>query len=323
MISFKHFFDKFLIESEVRKSNRDFSAYEFKLANRKAEFERLSHVYSQLGSTIKILSFPNRYAFEEEMLKNLPNKNIQVWSAEVPNEKNKVEFIVKQGLEFIRKHPGKAEVFVPVKNPGDRFKTVILSKLLDDEHDDMWGKLSKAIVDGDDIMYEGKFYDLPKNFNVIDMDYTGAPAAQKITEVCNLWNNRLVSGGVLLVTFGTSEQFGNTDMKIQSSFKGLRKMFSTPDEIKRYPDELLKRVIDRFKTNLYTTPSGEVFTGNNKEKFGLNNIEVFETTDKPAINNVINSFKNYIKVNPTFANLYRGGTSSKGTIVMRLAYVKP
>jgi hypothetical protein len=180
MITFK---DYFLIESKRGEEYHTGFSIENKLKDRENYISILSKlgVFDKLNaqSNIKIISLPDTYDFERNLISNLPNPNIEIYGVDYTSTK-----AFKQGQRFIRDASNnKLSVYVPfTKRKIVKFENVL------QQPQKFINVTDNTIVDKPDL------------FDIVDYDTTTTALPEAIDAIAHVINN-LTPNGFIHVTF--------------------------------------------------------------------------------------------------------------------------
>jgi hypothetical protein len=222
-------------------------------------------------------------------------------------------FSTKQAKRFISDTGNKVKV--PVKYY--RKHNVILPKKTTSVADFIGGNLSYADVNF------SKFHVVQKNepapaegFDIIDLDYTASVNTQNFSEAAAMFHEHLAKGGLLFLTFSLS-QYRNmhmTNRKIATSID------STPEDdvISQFTPTQLKSKKTSHNNNLNKV----VGDMERYKKYGIiSKDDLLDKLRNMGIN-ILAMFKSSFGVPPIYFNIYKGGYSSSGKIMIRMVFKK-
>lgn len=296
-----------------------FSDYPFKLKNRDSEFEALEPHLRKLPFEINMLSFPYQYAYEKRLIKMLPNRRFNIFSAERPQQSDKNKIRPYHQAKIFMKALGKSDkynVFVPIKfrksaknKATKRAAKVTGNKYypLDSPHfsllggkdkigiidNAVWGQVnhtSWSVVQSEPIPLPG--------LDLVDLDYVDSWGPERNAEIESLWK-RLNRGGIMIMSFATHSQYWERRAKM---FAGNR--------IKKFRADTLKS----------QQPKAKAYKFNPENSYGINP-ELGDETQR-MVNNIVDHYKHTLKAKPIYANAYKGGDAIKSRTMIRLAFKK-
>ena len=287
---FTDFFEYLLLESG---DVLDFSKFDNKLKNRVSEFEAIRSVLPR-KSYYNVLSFPAEYSFERSLYNEFKIPLI-VYVMQT-------NFNVVYAKRFLRDTGDANIVMVPVKtNKGKYYpKKTIRS---DDVTDDTDVKYSPVNFSKYSVM-QG-YEKLPSKFDLIDLDYMGTFTPRLMGQVGSIYDDKLDRDGLLFITFNLSgyRDYASSINKTASDLK----IANDDPMIQQFSNDVLK---SNNKTDILKKDISYYGISSNTEMY------------KNMTSNIVGIIKNAINKKPIYINLYRGGVSSKGKIMLRLIYKK-
>lgn len=280
-----------------------FSDFSNKKKNRDSEFSAIAK-YLPKKKSYNVLSLPFEYAFEREFFKRFRVPlNVYV------SERN---FSTKQAKRFISDTGNKVKV--PVKYY--KKHNVILPKKTTSVADFIGGNLSYADVNFSKFHVVQKNEAAPEGFDIIDLDYTASVNTQNFSEAAAMFHEHLAKGGLLFLTFSLS-QYRNmhmTNRKIATSID------SSPEDdvISKFTPTQLKSKKLSANNNLNKV----VGDMEKYKKYGLISKEDLLDKLRNMGINILAMFRSSFGVPPIYFNIYKGGYSSSGKIMIRMVFKK-
>lgn len=272
----------------------EFTSFVNKQKNRKQEFAAIK-AHLPKRKILSILSFPYEYAFEREFAKTFGVKLV-VYNV----ERN---YKIEEAQKFSRS-TGNA-VMVPISDYKSRY---IVPKYTVAMSDLTAGNITFGRVNFTKIGVEQKKYPSPKKFDFIDLDYVDSLSVKNFTEAMALYHEFITPGGILMVTLSLSSY---RNWKLTQN-KAIRDA-----ELDRKGSD-----VNRFSYNKLATkrPADNYFSSDyDAAEFGItNNATMYQT----MATNIADMFQKGTGVRPFYVNVYKGGLSSHGKIMVRIGIKK-
>lgn len=288
---FTDYFEHLLLEAG---DVLDFSKFDNKLKNRVSEFEAIRNLLPR-KPYYKVLSFPAEYSFERSFYNEFKVPLI-VYVMQT-------NFSVVHAKRFIKDTGDANTVMVPIKTSKGKYYP-LKSIRSDDITSDI--DVPYAPVNFSRFSVVQNYESLPSKFDLIDLDYMGTFTPRLMGQVGSFYDNKLNSGGLLFVTLNLS---GYRDYVASTS------KTASDLEIDRDDPTIQKFSIDALKSN----DNKSDIVKKDTSYYGItSNSQMYKNMTK----NIVSIIKDAINKKPVFINLYRGGISSKGKIMLRLIYKK-
>lgn len=284
-----------------------FSKFSNKLKNRISEFEAIER-YLPFKKRIAVLSFPAEYQFEREfyMRFGIP---LDVYVMQT-------NFSIENAKKFSTQFNQTNRVFLPLRssNRGIAVNTLNIKKTV--KSDDITGDRVKGFVQllpGRKNNTAQTISPVPAKFDLIDLDYMGNFSPKLLGQMGMLYHEKLSRNGIILATFNLSGWRGLT-----------RSLKKTKRELDLDNDEDSDEYLNKFSYDtLKNVPANNKIKfpkNHDVEKYGINP-DKSEIYKNMAVN-IAHIIKDVFGSNPVYINVYRGGATESGRIMLRLAFCR-
>lgn len=293
-----------------------FSEFPHKKSNRDSEFTVLAAHLKALPNEINMLSFPYQYAYEERLISTIPNKRINIFSAEKVDQHDpnpiKTPLEAKRFLARANKSD-QYTVWIPsrfqsrAKNQYNQSRTGNKYRPIHTSQFSLLGAKSRiGIIDNavwnrvDNSPWhvtQTEPIPLPK-LDLVDLDYVDAWGPERHDEINRVWNH-MNKNGIMIVSLATKSQYWETRARTYD-----------------------KNRVERYRSSnliYHKTPPPEVYKTDPSNSYGL---DASNTDNQKLFNMIIRDLSRSLGVSPVYVNMYKGGDSSKARIMMRMAFKK-